>query len=792
MLKTSSFLRSLLRLTGLVLMLAASPAAAELTPEVALADYHHLREGLYATAPVPIPEGGLRFQRDTASWTLEAGELRGAAPTSTGRVTGLVFTGSGRFRLAVPDPVERAQLRRSAGVPDLEGVDVAFTRMVLRTSEDLLAAWLPDAGGGPHAVDETAAERHRNWLVRRWFDVDARILQGLLTPGDEYLRAEMETDAFGWLTYEFDGTLEEESRLIKYQRGTSYAETWVSLDRGEDRDPRGRPAALYHPLMDLEHADIRADLTAAARTGRHGYGDIQPRHGRFAVELVFQPLVDGPRALPLQLTPWAEVTDVHTADGRSLPFLRDPIGTRDRSFDNDLQDDDLVVLLGRPLAAGEERRLTIVYELDVYNYMPGRSWYPGSRDGFRDLHTARIHLTVRPKHEVRAMGRLVADEEGEGRVRELEWEVAEPTKMVTFSFAERFTEDSIAQEGLPEVVAFATSGGRTMRNKVFNVAADISNSLKFYQWLFDDPLDVDRLYVTAIIGGHGQAFDGFLHLAERTFEVESRGPTELFRAHEAAHQWWGHRVGWASYRDQWLSEAFAEYSAMMFIEATFDEGHEEYLEIVGAYMGEVLGVTEASPYGNYFQSNDTLRRRIGPISVGYRAATAESRSGYFTQTYVKGAVVLHMLRTLLRNATKSDELFIAVLREFVARHRGGSASTDDFVAALSRRAPGEWEWFFDQWVHATAVPTYTWDWEASPRRGGDGGATLTLDVEQSGVPAGFRMPVPVQLEFRGSETGQVVVLVDKPRESFEIQLPAPPKKVVFNPDHAVLARVKKR
>ena len=29
-------------------------------------------------------------------------------------------------------------------------------------------------------------------------------------------------------------------------------------------------------------------------------------------------------------------------------------------------------------------------------------------------------------------------------------------------------------------------------------------------------------------------------------------------AHEVAHQWWGHVVGWKSYRDQWMSESFAE------------------------------------------------------------------------------------------------------------------------------------------------------------------------------------------------------------------------------------------
>ena len=35
-------------------------------------------------------------------------------------------------------------------------------------------------------------------------------------------------------------------------------------------------------------------------------------------------------------------------------------------------------------------------------------------------------------------------------------------------------------------------------------------------------------------------------------------------AHEIAHQWWGNLVGWQSYRDQWLSEATANYAGLLF------------------------------------------------------------------------------------------------------------------------------------------------------------------------------------------------------------------------------------
>ena len=39
-------------------------------------------------------------------------------------------------------------------------------------------------------------------------------------------------------------------------------------------------------------------------------------------------------------------------------------------------------------------------------------------------------------------------------------------------------------------------------------------------------------------------------------------------AHEAAHHWWGQTVGFASFRDQWMSEGFANFSAALFLKNT--------------------------------------------------------------------------------------------------------------------------------------------------------------------------------------------------------------------------------
>ena len=40
----------------------------------------------------------------------------------------------------------------------------------------------------------------------------------------------------------------------------------------------------------------------------------------------------------------------------------------------------------------------------------------------------------------------------------------------------------------------------------------------------------------------------------------------MLQAHETAHQWWGNRVTAASYRDHWLMEGLANYSALLYVE----------------------------------------------------------------------------------------------------------------------------------------------------------------------------------------------------------------------------------
>src|SRR5438034_10893395 len=96
-------------------------------------------------------------------------------------------------------------------------------------------------------------------------------------------------------------------------------------------------------------------------------------------------------------------------------------------------------------------------------------------------------------------------------------------------------------------------------------------------------------------------------------------------AHEVAHQWWGHQVGWRSYRDEWLSEGFAEFTS-----------------------GLVLEMRKGSAALNSFY--ELKRKRIlekqrggrltsdqaGPIIQGLRLSTLQTPGAYSVVVYDKG------------------------------------------------------------------------------------------------------------------------------------------------------------
>jgi aminopeptidase N len=113
---------------------------------------------------------------------------------------------------------------------------------------------------------------------------------------------------------------------------------------------------------------------------------------------------------------------------------------------------------------------------------------------------------------------------------------------------------------------------------------------------------------------------------------------------------------------------------------------------------------------------------------------------------------------MMWNRKTGDDNFIAAMHDFVATYSGKAATTEDFKAIMEKHMTPEMDldgnhrldWFFNEYVYGTALPTYKFDYKFDKDASGDG--IFSFKITQSGVDDKFRMLVPVYLELADGRT----------------------------------------
>jgi aminopeptidase N len=217
--------------------------------------------------------------------------------------------------------------------------------------------------------------------------------------------------------------------------------------------------------------------------------------------------------------------------------------------------------------------------------------------------------------------------------------------------------------------------------------------------------------------------------------------------------------------------------------------------MVEAWGRDILGRGTAYSFERFGFSSGSMRYSegswAGPISLGTRLASSLSPIDYNLLVYEKGAYVLHMLRMLMYDfKAGNDDAFRAMMQDFVTTYRGRSATTEDFRRVVEEHMGGDLGWFFDQWVHGTAIPTYRYAWRTE--RGPDDQTIVKLRVRQSVKPdVPFKMFVPARFEFENGTSTIIRLPVHEPEREFSFELPAGLvlEDVFLNHANAVLAEV---
>ncbi len=182
--------------------------------------------------------------------------------------------------------------------------------------------------------------------------------------------------------------------------------------------------------------------------------------------------------------------------------------------------------------------------------------------------------------------------------------------------------------------------------------------------------------------------------------------------HEIAHQWFGNAVTEADWNDVWLSEGFATYFTLLFIEHAY--GRDEFAQGLRDSRNTVINFDMKSP------SYRVVHENLADMS---QVTTA--------MTYQKGSWILHMLRQSM-----GDDRFWSGIRDYYARYRNANATTADFRRTMERAAGRDLSMFFNQWLYRGGIPhlDVSWRWDAVARK-------VEVDVRQTQAGAPFAIPI---------------------------------------------------
>jgi len=399
----------------------------------------------------------------------------------------------------------------------------------------------------------------------------------------------------------------------------------------------------------------------------------------------------------VELHPNLIVSEVKTADGKSLGFGRDSM--------NPLY---VLVTLPTPVATGGHVTLTFTYagllaneenspvpgvraavigHENAYLLLPAR-WFPLTNYP-SNRYTATFRLNVPDSFAVAGSGKSssptpLAGKAGADSGRLLyTFECKTPGPHGTF-VAGNLQLNPKQAEGV-DVAVYAP---RSDSGNAQGFADDVARSVTVFSDLFGG-LQNTEFTVIQLPDGTVRDFaaPGVLLLSHRLWEPKT---AERTIARLVASQWFGNSVLPATAADVWVTDGLTRYCEELYAEQS--AGREAGLRAVDEFAVGALMYDDAAPIAQAI--------RLAPYSSDYRSVVMN-----------KGAMVFHMLRGLM-----GDVAFKTLLHDFATKYAGKTATIDDLVNLADKDVqaaakPGQiapnLRGFFVQWLNSTGVPDFT-------------------------------------------------------------------------------------
>jgi hypothetical protein len=721
----------------------------------------------------------------------------------TGHVTGAVFIGQGTFHADSPASVyEKDNIHRMLSA---DVVESDFHTAVLRMTDDT-AALIQQAAAAPRTLDTSAPTAQATKLAA---ELEPRLLHdtGLnLSARLALSLANGETPAFFFS--EFDGGKRGKFDLVVDMQGRVPASTF-GINGGEKglvftsqpltgindvweafyaKADLAQGTTVYGDafnLVDITHYDVDADVRSpGTRLG-------------LKVHIDMKALAPHLRVIPFRIgQTLSTAQDQRLKNQLRVKAAR--VGGQDAPFMQEDWEGGFSIVLPQPVDAGAALGLDVTLDGNFMRadtsseYFYARSneaWLPTHGDLDRATFDLAFHSSKR--HKVVSVGTRVSegpDPDDKDAVL-TKYSMPEPIALATFAVGQFQRSQRMVtwEKGDPAIpIEFNGIASNTAVINSDFMLDEMDNAVRYFAFYFGKyPYPAFRAAIHPY--GFGQGFATLLMLAP----ADRNNPAVYeFLSHETSHQWWGNIVAWRSYRDQWLSEGFADYSGMLYAAARDKSG--EAFRLITDARDALLQAPRTTLGVGAGKLND-----IGPIILGSRLITSKTTNAYETLIYKKGALVLRMLHFLLSNPSTGDDkgAFFATMADFVKQYRNGAASTDDFRKVASEhfaQSPlaqkyglKDLDWFFDQYVYRTPLPTYALEYSLADQP--DGSCLVTGTLHQDNVPDKWAMFLPIVFTLKGDAIARTTIAAVGATSTVQLKLPSHPQKVELDPQHWILS-----
>jgi len=385
-----------------------------------------------------------------------------------------------------------------------------------------------------------------------------------------------------------------------------------------------------------------------------------------------------------------------------------------------------------------------------------RQWLP-TLDHISDKATMEMAVTAPAHYQVVSNGRRIEETDLPGGLRRTVWLESAPIAPWLYAlgvapFAVQHVGD---YNGIPiETWVFAKdrdAGFHDFAVPTRDVLAFFSERIGPYAYE-----KLANVQSNSVSGGMEAASANFYSASSVVGDRNTRWRNVVI--HEIAHQWFGNAVTERDWDDVWLSEGFATYFTLLFIEHAY--GRDEFAAGLRRSRQTVLEFYQKAPdYRVVHENLDDMSK----VTTG--------------MTYQKGAWVLHMLRQRM-----GDDRFWAGIQTYYRRFMNSHASTADFRAVMEEASGQDLAPFFTQWLYRGGVPRLsgTWSWDPATRA-----VTVALRQTQPGAPFHLNVDVAVHVPRGAPRVERIDMTSGSTTATFKAD--AEPTAVVLDPNVKLLA-----